>query len=125
MPTLASKAAGGIRRLLKLQEPERAERLPTDTRLHFRRVGEFAWNVGKMVNISRSGVLFSAGKMVDVDTPIEMEFVQPRALGGRAEELVHCRGKIVRTIFPPTSDSRPAFAAKFSGYHVFGGQNDW
>jgi hypothetical protein len=78
-----------------------------------------------MVNISRSGVLFHAGKMVELNTPVEMEFVQPAVLGGRAEDLVHCRAKIVRTILPAASDTRPALAAKFSKYHVFGGQTDW
>jgi hypothetical protein len=115
----------GLDRLLKRQSPERLERLPTDVRLHFRRVGDFSWNIGRMVNISKTGILFHAGKMVDVDTPVEMEFVQPRVLGGRAEDLVHCRAKIVRTILPETLDSRPALAAKFSQYHVFAAQSDW
>jgi len=115
----------GLSRLFKRQSPERLERLPTDERLHFRRVGDFAWNLGRMVNISRSGILFHAGKAVDVNTPVEMEFVQPPALGGKAEDLVHCRAKIVRTLMPVTSDARPVLAARFSKYHVFGGQSDW
>jgi len=115
----------GLSRLFKRQSPERLKRLPTDERLHFRKVGDFAWNLGRIVNISRSGILFHAGKMVDVNTPVEMEFVQPPVLGGKAEDLVHCRAKIVRTMMPETSDSRPALAAKFAKYHVFGAQSDW
>lgn len=123
--TGASKVMWGLRRLFKKEDPGRSERLLTDARLHYRKVGEFAWNVGRMVNISRSGVLFHAGKMVKVNTPVEMQFVQPAVLGGKAEDLVHCRAKIVRTILPQASDSRPAFAAKFSKYHVFQEENEW
>ncbi len=115
----------GLSRLFKRQNPERMKRLPADERLHFRKVGDLAWNLGRIVNISRSGILFHAGKMLDLNTPVEMEFVQPPVLGGKAEDLVHCRAKIVRTMMPETLDSRPALAAKFSKYHVFGAQSDW
>jgi hypothetical protein len=115
----------GLSRLFKRQSPERLERLPTDERLHFRKAGDFAWSLGRMVNISQTGILFHAGKMVDVNTPVEMEFVQPPMLGGKAEDLVHCRAKIVRAIVPEVPDSRLVLAAKFSKYHVFGAQSDW
>jgi hypothetical protein len=104
---------------------DRASRVRVDIPIHFRKAGDFAWNVGKMKNISRSGVLFRAGQMIAVKTPLEMQFNAPAEIGPVPGELIVARGKIVRTLMPAASHQYPTFAAKFSGFSVVRQSNNW
>lgn len=115
----------GLFRGDKSKGPSRAQRFQVQMPLHFRKVGEFSWNVAKTKNISRSGVLFQAGQILKTDTPVEIQFVVPAQLGSDAGEIAQCQGKIVRTLLPPATDQRPALAAKFSQYRVVRKQGDW
>ena len=99
----------------------RAPGFPMRTRLRFRTPGEVEWMEGETRNISRSGVLFLASGLMDVNAPIEMSFVLPVEVGGRPGATVLCQGKVVRTILPATTDDSPAMAAKILNYRLLVG----
>ena len=104
---------------------DRAPRIPVEIPVHFRKAGEFAWNVGKMKNISRSGILFGAGTVIPVNTAVEMQFAAPPDIGPKHGELVIARGRVVRTLMPAASDRQPALAAKFVRFEAVRHSNDW
>ncbi|MBZ5545816.1 MAG: PilZ domain-containing protein [Acidobacteriia bacterium] len=104
---------------------DRASRVPVDIPIHFREAGEFGWSVGKIKNLSRSGVLFRAGQRIAINTPLEMQFNAPPEVGPVPGELVVARGKIVRTLMPAASDQFPSFAARFSAYSVVRKSKNW
>ena len=109
----------------KTSNLDRAPRLPITISVHFRAAGEFGWNVGKIKNISRSGILFGAGTVIPVNTAVEMQFTAPPDIGPRGGELVIARGKVVRTLMPAASDSQLALAAKFVRFEAVRQKNDW
>jgi hypothetical protein len=109
----------------KTSNVDRAPRLPVTLPVHFRAAGEFGWNVGKIWNISRSGILFGAGIAFPVNTAVEMQFTAPPDIGPKSGELVIARGKVVRTLMPASSDQRPALAAKFVRFEAVHQKNDW
>ena len=109
----------------KTSNADRAPRLDVNSSIHFRKAGEFGWNVGKIKNISRSGILFGAGTVIPVNTAVEMQFAAPPNIGPKIGELVIARGKVVRTLMPPASDQPPALAAKFVRFEVVRHKNDW
>lgn len=107
------------RREITVTDPGmRASRFPIEMRLRYRPSGEVGWTEGKTVNISRSGVLFEADELLEVDTPIEMSFDIPIEIGGAAGAgaEIACRGQVVRTILPPATDAPPAVAATIAEY---------
>ena len=98
----------------------RAPRLPLNLQLRYRSVGAARWHEGRVENISRSGVLFRATELVDVDAPVEITLlipVQPSA------SAIVCRGRIVRTIRPGGFERRPGLAATLSRYRVRRGKD--
>ena len=88
----------------------RAPRFALDVPLRYRPIGATAWQEGRTENISRSGVLFLADRVMEVDTRIEMTFVLP--VTGLSGQVV-CRGRVVR-IVQPREDEPPI------GRHVSG-----
>jgi PilZ domain-containing protein len=104
-------------------EPSRAARFPIRTSISYRPEGDGNWQVGETENISRSGVLFNSNELLEVNTALEMTFPLPTEIRsdpttGRIEggAVVLCRGRIVRTVLPPVSDSPGRMAATFSDY---------
>lgn len=96
----------------------RAERFPIHMTLRFRAPGETRWMQGEIENISRSGVLFRAPKLAELNTPVELKFSLPVEAGGERGAEVVSVGRIVRTILPPSSDTYPAAAVKFLNYRM-------
>lgn len=94
----------------------RAQRFVIPMPLRYRRSGEEGWQEGRVENISRSGVLFQAGRLIDVKEPVEMSFQLPVEIGGSTRAEVFCVGEIVRTLLPATSDVQPAMAARTLHY---------
>ena len=109
----------------KTGRQDRASRTPVEIPIHFRKAGDFGWSVGKVRNISRSGVLFRAGTVIPLNTKVEMQFNAPAEIGPVPGELIVARGKVVRTLMPAASDQHPSFAAKFSAYSVVRQSNNW
>jgi hypothetical protein len=111
----------------KAGRQDRASRIPVEIPIHYRKAGDFGWSLGRVRNISRSGVLFRAGRNIPVNTKLELQFTAPADIGPVPGELVVARGKIVRTLMPAASDlsHQPAFAAKFSGIAVARQSSNW
>ena len=93
----------------------RARRFALDVSLRYRPIGATAWQEGRTENISRSGVLFLADHVMEVDTRIEMSFVLP--VTGLSGQVV-CRGRVVRIVQPREDAPRPGLAATISRYHL-------
>jgi hypothetical protein len=53
------------------------------------------WHRGTTENISCNGILFHADVAIQLETPIEVNFVLPSSKAQTGAE-VHCRGKVVR-----------------------------
>ncbi len=106
-----------------LKEAYRAPRFSIPMSIQYRRPGEVAWLEGRVVNISRSGVLFGARRVLEVNSAVEMNFELPVEIGGEAGAVVVCRGEIVRIVPPATPDAATALAARILDYHFLRGRN--
>jgi len=91
----------------------RAPRLPLNLQLRYRAVGAARWHEGRVENISRSGVLFRAVDLVDLDAQVEITLLLPVRASASA---IVCRGRIVRTVLPGGSERRSGLAATISRY---------
>ena len=98
----------------------RAPRLPLNLLLRYRSVGAARWHEGRVENISRSGVLFRAADLVEVDAPVEIHLLLP--VRPSASTIV-CRGRIVRTVLPGGFEKRPGLAATISRYRFRRGKD--
>ena len=96
----------------------RAARFPIHMTMRYRTPGETDWLEGETENISRSGLLFRAPQMLEVNTPVELKFNLPLEVGGEQGALVLSLGRVVRTVMPPTSDVLPAAGVKFLNYRM-------
>ena len=98
----------------------RAPRLPLNLQLRYRPVGAAHWHEGRVENISRSGVLFRAADLVDVDAQVEITLLLPVRLS--ASSIV-CRARIVRTVRPGGFEMHPGLAATISRYRFRRGKD--
>lgn len=89
----------------------RAQRFDLQLPLRYRARGETAWLNGQTVNISYTGVFFWTQKVMEVDDGLDMSFEVPVEFGGRGAEIL-CRGEIVRTVLPPSTDAGLGVAAR-------------
>jgi hypothetical protein len=104
------------RGIIALDLEDRASRIPIELTLRYRPGGEIGWSETKTINVSRSGVLFAADESLPIDTPLEMNFDLPQEIGGAPGTEVTCRGKVVRTVLPPSTDAPPAVAVTIDEY---------
>ena len=91
--------------------------------LQYRRAGEIWWLDGQVENISRSGVLFEAPLLMDVNTVVDLSFDLPVEIGGEAGAVVVCRGEVVRQLPPDSADAPAALATKILEYRFLRGRN--
>lgn len=97
----------------KLREGQfiRATRFPLRVPLRYRCQGEREWHAGASENISCTGVLFRADRLLETTTPVELSFSLPTQITGDAEVRVFCAGYIVRSVRPELAMQAPALAA--------------
>jgi hypothetical protein len=86
--------------------------------MKYRPLGQAVWREGTTENISRSGVLFRAPDLLDLNTPIEMRVALPVGPSPERFPEVLCRGRIVRTMDVSADEPRPALAAEITDYHL-------
>ena len=98
----------------------RAPRFALHWPLRYRSIGAAQWLVGRIENISRSGVLFWTDQALEVDTHLEMSFVLP--LVDTHPEVV-CRGRIVRTVLPKGHRAPSGLASTISFYRFVRDKN--
>jgi PAS domain S-box-containing protein len=100
----------------------RAPRFQLQLPLKYRRLDEDKWHDGETRDISRSGLLFQAGDLLQPDllqpnVQLEINLVLPAEIAGLSPTEVVCRGEIVRTVKPAGAEMPPALAAKILQYH--------
>lgn|SRR5690348_6007292 len=110
------KSVKGIFSSKPTEEIARAPRYPNEGPIRFRPGGAGEWYQGVMFNVSQTGVVFRADQLMDVNTPVEMNFVLPVEIAGKDGAVVMCRGEVVRTTMPKTDDNRPLIAAAILEY---------
>ena len=98
------------------EQQDRATRFPIPMALTYRRAGETAWHQGKVENMSRTGVLFTAEGLMQPASPVELAIQLPVDIAGPGAAQVRCVGNVVRTVLQPTSESLPAMAAAIRSY---------
>jgi PAS domain S-box-containing protein len=99
----------------------RAPRFQLQLPMKYRRLDEEKWHDGETRNISRSGLLFQAGDLLQPDllqpnVQLEINLVLPSEIAGLSPTEVVCRGEIVRTVKPAGEQMPPALAAKILQY---------
>ncbi len=102
--------------------PPRARRFDIQLPLLYRACGETAWWPGRTANISHTGVRFWADQLLEVHTPIEMNLILPAEVGGETGVEIVCRGEIVRTVQPASTDAQPSLAARILEYQFVRGR---
>jgi len=75
----------------------RERRLRVNVPVLYRCLDSAEWFHGQTENISRSGLLFSAEKLLPLETELEMIFEMPEEICGVSEGNVLCRGRVART----------------------------
>lgn len=90
----------------------RALRIPLETPLRFRRVGQVDWCQGIAVNISSSGVLVRADRLSEIHKILQMTYVLPITIAGRKGIAILFKGEIVRGVKSPSQGGSFHFAVK-------------
>ena len=78
--------------------------------LRFRMEGQKEWSAGETLNLSESGVLFSAENIVEVNTKVEITF---QASGTPLLSSSTRAAHIVRRVLNNWPEVKPVFGAKF------------
>jgi hypothetical protein len=82
----------------------RPPRVPVQTAIRFRRVGDTEWLSGLTENISQTGVLFSAERVYRLNTAVEMRLDVPQPILGLTGPI-KCDGCIVRAVVSTFGDN--------------------
>ena len=96
---------------------DRAQRFVVQLPIRYKRIGGQRWFEGKTENISRSGMLFRAERVLKLRTAIQMSFTLPAWEKGKSPGEVLCEGRIVRTV-AAVGTHRPYVAASIERYHI-------
>jgi hypothetical protein len=112
------KGAGAAMRRLQAKEQQRAQRFAIKAELRYRKVGEGEWHQGRMVNISKSGVLFETEHSTWPHTTIEMRFTLGAGISETWAAQVVCYGVIVRALTEPGNPRVRALAVKITKFHL-------
>jgi hypothetical protein len=81
--------------------------------LRYRQAGQGDWKLGRVENISRSGVLFLAEGEVELKTAVDISLLLESRGTGTAPEVL-CWGEIVRAV---RKEGHPELAAKILDYN--------
>ena len=92
--------------------PPRAQRFDLQLALRYRACRETAWDEGRTTNISHTGVLFQAERLLDAGTPLEMNIQMSEENSGEAVARLVCQGKIVRAEAPARGQALAGLAVK-------------
>jgi hypothetical protein len=93
----------------------RAQRFSLQIPILYRRQGDDTWLTGESLNISRSGVLFSAAIPLEPALPVELLLLMGEPPREKPVANIHCRARIARAA-GLKGDARPSLAARFSDY---------
>jgi hypothetical protein len=96
-----------------LKQVLRAQRFALHEPLRYRSVGAVRWRLGRIENISRSGVLFWSRQALEPDTRLEMSFTLPV---GKRPPAIACRGRVVRAVAGPAGGGGSGLAVTIASY---------
>ncbi len=94
----------------------RAPRIPTESPVRFRPLGQIEWSKGITFDVSPTGLLFRSNGMMEVNTMVQINFVAPVEIAGKQGAMVFCDGQIVRTVMAGVSDGQRHLAAHILEY---------
>src|SRR5262245_409993 len=94
-----------------------ARRIPLQTQLRYREIGDADWCDGQTENISRSGILFRGSQTGEPNSAIEMVVMFPETEAGPGGRAL-CSGHIVR--LGSRDASGISLAARISSCRVIG-----
>jgi hypothetical protein len=97
---------------------DRAPRFSIPMSMRYRRRGDKAWRRGKVENVSRTGVLFSARLWMEPGAPVEMKLHLADAVGVPSAAQVFCKGNVVRTVPPSSISQKLSLAVNFQSYKL-------
>lgn len=117
LEVLMSSRTGSNLLAEKKVPPFRARRFNLHLPLRYRPLGEESWRPGTTENISRSGLLFLAQELLQMNAQLEISLVLPAEIAGLAATEVICRGEIVRSVRAQGQGVTSALAAKILQYH--------
>jgi len=75
----------------------RADRFSIRAPIQYRLSGETVWNRGITKNISHSGILFMAERLLETKALVEIQVHFPDDITGSIPANLFCRGLVVRT----------------------------
>jgi len=93
----------------------RAQRFLVQLPIRYKKIGGRNWFAGKTENISRSGILFRADRVLKPRTAIQMSFTLPVSLKDDGPGEVLCRGSVVRTVAAGVTN-QPCVAVSIQRY---------
>jgi hypothetical protein len=93
----------------------RPERFPIKTAFRYRESGSTLWRHGFTIDISRSGLLFAAERLLPLKTILEMRIGFPSEMTGDAAASLFCCGSVIRCE-DAQHDAPPLIAAFFFSY---------
>jgi hypothetical protein len=96
----------------------RAPRFAIPIAILYRTPGDAAWMEGWSENISKSGVLFRAARVIAPDTPVELMMEIPTFIATQVAGPAICRGRIVRSVAASPLEDRPVVAARILEYEL-------
>lgn len=89
---------------------QRAIRHPLQIPLRYRLEGQEEWSSGETLNLSESGLLFSSGQMLEVNSRVEITFqTSGTPLLKSSQRVAH----VVRRVLNNWPETRPVFGARF------------
>jgi hypothetical protein len=89
---------------------DRADRRELRTPIRFRRAGTETWLMGETINLSESGVLFTADELIEVGTRLEITF---QTSGAPLITRSTRNARIVRRTLSNWPDTRITFAVAY------------
>ena len=98
----------------------RATRFDLRVPVRYRAFGGDDWHAGSSENMSRTGLLFRADRLLPVSTRIEVLVTLPIGPGGSE---IRCRGRVVRAVPSAAPDSLPALATTIFTYQFLRGSD--
>jgi hypothetical protein len=100
---------------------DRAPRFSIPMSKRYRRPGEKAWRRGKVENVSRTGVLFSARLWMEPGAPLEMKLHLADAVAVPGAAQILCKGSVVRAVQASPISSALSLAANIRSYKLIPG----
>ena len=95
----------------------RAQRFVLQLPIRYKKIGDRSWFEGKTENMSRSGVLFRADRVLKPRAAILMSLTLPLSAKGSGRAEVLCRGSVVRTV-AAAGTNPPSVAATIQRYRL-------